>query len=142
MPLITPILTFLGTAIRGFFGFKGDQVKVVEQSIETLGKLGDLDAQAVVAQSTAMASILTQGSFIERNWRAVAMVGIIVLIVCYFFGIAPPNIDKPLSPMMSRLFDLFELGLGGYIARYGIRDIVREFQLSTIIKTIIQKKLV
>ncbi len=142
MPVVSAIFGFLSTFTKGLFGFKGEQAKVVENSLETLGKLNDTEAQAVVAQASAMASILNNASFLERNWRAVAMCLIMALIAAYFFGYAPPGIDKPMSPMMERLFNLFEIGLGGYIVRYGIRDIVREFQLAKIIKDLIAKKIV
>lgn len=141
MPVITSIFSFLGTALTGLFGWKGEQAKTVQQSLETLKGLSDTEAQAVVAQATAIAAILTQGSFLERNWRAVAMCGIMLLIGCYFFGYYPANIEKPLPPMLERLFSLFEIGLGGYIVRYGIRDMIREFKIADIIKTLIQKKL-
>lgn len=141
MPIIAGLLSVAGSFITGLFGFKGDQAKTVQSALETLKGLNDAEAQSVVAQSQAIAAVLTQGSFIERNWRSVAMVGIMILIVCYFFGFTPPNIDKPLSPMVDRLFTLFEIGLSGYIARYGIRDIIRDFKISSIIQTLVNKKL-
>jgi hypothetical protein len=138
--MFAAILAFAGTFFTGLFGFKGDQARTVQSSLETLKGLNDAEAQSVVAQSQAIGAILTQGSFLERNWRAIAMVGIMILIVAYFFGYAPPNIYKPLPPMLDRLFSLFEIGLVGYISRYGIRDIIREFKISSIIQELIKKK--
>lgn len=140
MPIVAAVLGFFSTVAKGLFGFKGDQAATVQKALETLSKLNDAEAQSVVAQSQAISAILTQGSFLERNWRSAAMVGIMVLIVAYFFGYAPPNIDKPLSPMLARLFDLFETGLIGYISRYGIRDIIREFKIANIVQALIAKK--
>lgn len=141
IPIVTSILGFASSFFTGLFGFKGDQAKTVQASLETLKSLNDAEAQAVVAQSQAIASILTNGSFLERNWRSIAMIGIMILIIAKFFGLAPPHIDDPLSPMMQRLFDLFEIGLVGYISRYGIRDIIREFKISSIIQSLINKKI-
>lgn len=140
MPFIGPLMMVVGGFFKGLFSFKGEQAKTVTSALEVLKGLNDAEAQAVVAQSQAIASILTQGSFLERNWRAIAMTGIMVLIGAYFFGYSPPDIDEPFSEMMQKLFDLFQIGLTGYITRYGIRDIIREFKISSIIQALVNKK--
>lgn len=139
--MLGAVFGFAGTATKGLFGFKGDQAKVVQTSLETLKGLNDDEAQAVVAQAQAMAAILTQGSFIERNWRACLMILLTVLIGCAFFGYVPPHFNDPISPMLERIFSLLEIGVSGYIVRYGIRDMIREFKLGSIIQALINKKI-
>ena len=137
---ISAVFGFLGTAVGGLFGFKGDQARTVQKALETLKGLNDAEAQSVVAQAEAIAAILSNGSFLERNWRAVFMCILIAILVASFFGYIPPHFNDPLSPMMERIFNLLEIGLGGYIVRYGVRDIVREFNIAGILKQIIGKK--
>ena len=141
MPIISVLISTIGSAIGSFFNFKGDQARVVEKSLETLSTLNQTEGQSIIAQASAISAILTQGSFLERNWRAVAMCLIMVLIGAYFFGHTPSNINGIMPPIIGRLFDLFEIGLGGYIVRYGIRDMIREFNIATIIKSLINKKI-
>ena len=138
--IISSIFSFLGTAVGGLFGFKGEQAKTVQKALETLQGLNDTEAQSVVAQAQAISSILNNGSFLERNWRAAFMVILIAILVASFFGYVPPNFNDKLSPMMERIFNLLEIGLGGYIVRYGVRDMVREFNIAGIIKQVISKK--
>lgn len=138
---IIPLFSTVSTFFSGLFGMKGDQAKTVQQSLSTLQGLNETEAQAVVAQANAIAAILTQGSFLERNWRAGFMVVLIVILVSNWLGYTPPNFEAPISPNMQQVWELLKIGLGGYIARYGIRDIVREFKIADIVKTLITKKI-
>ncbi len=134
------IISGLGSFFTGLFGWKGEQAKTVQQSLSTLQNIQNSEGQSVVAQTQAIMGILIQGSFIERNWRALLMVELIVLLTCGFFGLVPPHFNDPLSPMMQNVFRLIEIGLGGYIVRYGIRDMIREFNIAGIVKALISKK--
>lgn len=134
------LITAVSSFFSGLFSFKGDQAKTVQTSLETLSELQDSDSQSVVAQAQAISAILTQGSFLERNWRSILMIELVVLLTCGFFGWVPPHFNDPLSPMMQQVFDLLKIGLGGYIVRYGVRDMIREFNIAGIVKTLIEKK--
>ncbi len=140
LPLIGLLASGIGSFFTGLFGWKGEQAKTVQQSLSTLEGLQDSESQSVVAQAQAIMGILTQGSFLERNWRAVLMVELMVLLTAGFFGYVPAHFNDPMSPMMLEVFRLLEIGLGGYIVRYGIRDMIREFNIAGIVKTLIAKK--
>lgn len=142
IPIIGPILTGLGSIVTGFFSWKEAQANTVIKAIDVVKSIDDNDATSTAALADALQKILTQGSWLERNWRAWLMVLIMILVGFYFFGYTPPNLDKPLSPMMERCFNLLEIGLGGYIVRRGIVDIVRIFNIGSILKTLINKKIV
>lgn len=136
----TAVLNVLSGTLGKMFGWKEAQAKTVQDAIQAVSSIDDNDAKSVTAVANALQSILTQGSWLERNWRSWLMVALLVLIVSSWFGYSPPNINDPLSPTMSRYFDLLELGLGGYIARRGIVDIVRMFNIGSVLKALINKK--
>lgn len=149
MPILSGILTFFGglfgaakDVTGSIIGFKTEQAKTVQQTIDLIGKLDSNDAQRTAAVANSLQVILSQGSFLERNWRSWLMVLIMVLIGCSFFGYVPPHFNDPLTPTMERFFNLLEIGLGGYIIRRGIVDVVRMFNIGSILKELIKKKIV
>lgn len=142
MPLIlSALFGFLGSGIKGFLGWKEAQADTVKSALAVVSSIDDNDAQSVTATANALQVILTQGSFLERNWRAWLMVGLMTILFASFFGYVPPHFNDALTPMMSQVFELLKLGLGGYIVRRGIVDVVRLFNIGSILKTLINKKL-
>ena len=137
----TALAGLIGSGLKGLFGWKEAQAKTVQDAIQVVGNIDDNDSKSVVATANALQVILTQGSWFERNWRSWLMVCIMVMLVSSWFGYIPPHINEPLSPTMAKYFDLLEIGLGGYIARRGIVDIVRIFNIGSILKTLINKRI-
>lgn len=60
-------------------------------------------------------------SWLQRSWRPIAMLNFLVLVNAYFFGWNSPTFG---AEMASKLFDLIELGLGGYIVGRSAEKIV------------------
>jgi hypothetical protein len=149
MPFLPLLIGFFGSMFTGasnvaksILGFKGEQAKTVQKAIEVVSTIDNNDAATTAALANALQQILTQGSFIEKSWRGWLMVILIIQVVCMFFGYVPPHFNDPLSPMQERIFNLIEIGLGGYIARRGIVDVVRMFNIGSILKELIRKKIV
>lgn len=140
--ILAAIISGLGSVFGGLFNFKGDQAKTLQGALDVVKNVDNNDATSTVALANALQVILTQGSWLERNWRSWLMMACIGCLVASFFGYVPPYFDKPLSPMMGEVFELLKIGLGGYVARRGIVDVVRLFNISSVLKTFIQKKLV
>lgn len=136
------IFGFLGSLFGGIFNWKSAQAETVQKTIDLIGKIDANDAQSVAALANSLQIIMSQGSWLEKNWRSWLMVGLMIILFASFFGYVPPHFNDKLSPMMERCFNLLEIGLGGYIARRGIVEIVRSFNIATILKTLIEKKLV
>lgn len=61
------------------------------------------------------------------------------LIVASWFGFTPPGINEPLSPMMARLFDIMEIGIGGYVGGRTLEKIARELKLGSVLKKLVEK---
>lgn len=140
MPIIASLFGFLGSAVSGLFGFKGEQAKTVQTALEVLSSVNQVDAAVLPAQANALAVILSQGSYLERNWRPVLMVLLIIIVASWFFGYLPPHFNDPVSPMMERVLTLLTIGVGGYIPCRTLEKIATQFNIASILKQIIDKK--
>tara|TARA_R110000868_G_scaffold40599_4_gene139955 strand:- start:480 stop:908 length:429 start_codon:yes stop_codon:yes gene_type:complete len=140
MPLIATIFGFLGTGIKSLFGFKEAQANVVNKTLDIVKSIDDNDATRVTATANSLNAILTQGSWLEKNWRAFLMASLVLVIISSWFGYIPPHLNDLMSPNMQEYYKLLEIGLGGYIAKNGIVEIVKMFNISSIVKEIVKKK--
>jgi hypothetical protein len=66
---------------------------------------------AEVASSVVVAEAQGEG-WLQRSWRPLVMLWFSILIGFYWFGFVPTNM--PVSAV-NDLFDLVQLGLGGYV---------------------------
>lgn len=141
LTLLTSLIGGIGSFFGGLFGFKGEQAKTVQSAFDVLKSVNDVDGQSITATANALSAILTQGSWLERNWRPFLMILLIVIVGCWFFGIVPPNFDAPISPMMDRVLTMLTIGVGGYIPCRTVEKIFTQMNLAAILKTFIQKKI-
>lgn len=135
------ILNLIGSALTGFFGFKGSQAKVVEKAMSVVG-----DANATAqARDVAAAQILIaeaqSESWLTRTWRPLFMVTFMVMLLSYWFGYVPPQLLGPMPPIIDEIFTLIQIGLGGYIPVRGLEKMLSQFQLGGILKKFVEKKL-
>lgn len=142
MPIISSIFGFLGSVVSGLFGFKGEQAKSVQSALELLKSVNDVDGQAAAAQAQVLTNVLTQGSFLERNWRPVFMVILMGIVVAFFFGYEPPHLNDPMSPMMAEIWELLKIGLTGYMSLRTLEKIVTQINIGSILKSLINKKII
>lgn len=142
MPFLAALFGFLGSTVSGLFGFKGDQAKTVQNALDVLKSVNDVDGQAITASASAISSILTQGSWLEKQWRPVLMCLLIVLIASWFFGYIPPHFNDPVSPMMREVLDLLKVGVIGYVPCRTLEKIVTQLNIGSVLKQLIQKKIV
>ncbi len=141
MNVLASLFGFLGPVVSGFFGFKGEQAKTVQDSIALLKQIDASDAQAAVAASNALSVILTQGSWLERTWRPFFMVVLIFIVVSYwFFGYVPHYFNDPMTPMMLEIFTILKIGLGGYLPLRTMEKIAQQINIGSIIRKLIEKK--
>lgn len=141
MGFLLPLLSMIGGAFSSFLGFKGEQAKTVQAALETLKELDAHDAQAITASAQSISAILTQGSWLERTWRPILMLLLIVLIGSWFFGYSPPNFNAQISPMMREVLDLLKVGVIGYVPCRTVEKIVTQMNIGSVLKELIRKKL-
>ncbi len=131
----------VGSLFTGLFNWKGDQAKTVQDALSVLKSVNDVDGQTTTAAASALSAILTQGSFLERNWRPVFMLVCMSIIVAAFFGYTPSHLNDPVTPTMDKIWTMLQIGLGGYLPLRTLEKVVTQFNLASILKTLINKKL-
>lgn len=98
----------------------------LRRSPEALLKLKALEADLERARIEVRGQVVqaeAQGeSWLQRNWRPLTMIWFGVLIGAHWFGFTPQNLSQ--DEILS-LFDLMELGLGGYVIGRSVEKVVK-----------------
>ena len=140
-PFLGILLGGVTSVFKGLFGMKQSQAQVIQKAIEVVGaevanETPRLQAMAAVAQAEA-----SSGSYLANNWRPFFYVVCIAIVISYWFGYSPPNLNGPMPPMVDRLFSLIEVGLSFGIGARSLEKIVTNLNLGSVIKTFIEKKI-
>lgn len=140
--IVSSVIGAAGSVISSFFGWKGDQAKTVQASLEVLKSVNDMDGQALQAHAQAISALLTQGIWLERIWRPLLMITFMGIIISYWFtGYTPPHFNTPMSPMMVEIFSLLKIGLMGYIPGRTVEKIITQMQIGAVLRELIKKKI-
>lgn len=140
--LFGPLFGLIGSVFTGLFGYKQEQAKTVQSALDVLKSVNDVDGQSAAASAQVLTAILTQGSFLEKNWRPFFMLILMTIVVSFFFGYQPSHINDAMSPTMQQIWDLLKIGLCGYMPLRTVEKIMQQINIGSILKTLIQKKLV
>lgn len=115
--IISSLFGLVGTGIKSFVGIKTEQAEIIKQGVRVLSDVNTSDAQKVTAIAQVWAADSTSTSWITRTWRPLLIVGIFGMVVSWWFGYAPPNLDHPMPEGLKTLFDagmaLTGIGMGG-----------------------------
>lgn len=98
------------------------QLKLFE--LEQHGDLAEMqgDIQIILARAGIIKSEAESQSWLTSNWRPILMLTFGALIVARWLGWAAPNITE--SEML-KLWDIVQLGLGGYVIGRSVEQIVK-----------------
>jgi len=80
----------------------------IQQATQELG----YQQQLMEAQAKVITAEASSGSWLTQNWRPITMLTFLVLVVVSWFHGPPPNMP---ADMVMKLFDIIQLGLGGYV---------------------------
>lgn len=110
---LLPILnTVVGGVVNKFFPNPEDELKRQqiqnEFTIEVMKQAGAIELAAAQIVQTEAAST----HWLAANWRPILMLTFGALIVARWFGWAAPGLTEP---EYLALWDIVELGLGGYV---------------------------
>jgi len=133
------LFSVIGTGLKGFFGFKAAQGEAVNKALDSLSNVSKSDAAYVAASAKAIEAVYTHGSPFERLWRPAAMWTFLVLIVARFFGFVPVGLTES---EVNQIYIFFEIGLIGYMPLRSLDKWMKGFQIGSILKNFIQKKIV
>lgn len=137
---ITGLFGLLGQAIGGLFGMKKEQGEIVGKAIDSLQSIANGDSSQATATAAAINSLYQYGNILERSWRPLLMYLIIGMLVArWFFGYVPPFIT---TNEVDTVYRLLEMGLIGYMPLRSLDKWMTGFQIGSVLKTFISKKLV
>ena len=140
--IVTTVFGAIGGAIKGIFGFKKEQAKVLTTAIEVLSTTSASNAEREQAIAKIISSEANSGYWLAAVWRPIMMVTFGALIVSFWFGYMPPNLNETMSPVLAELFTIIKIGIAGYIPARTIEKIISQINLSGVLKKFIEKKLV
>ena len=137
-PMLTTLIGVLGKGLNAFFGFKQTQGDIVNNAITSLGQLSEADSSYAQASSQAISNVYQSGPLVERLWRPCLMWVIMAMIVGRWFGwhmlSGLPDAE------IARIYDWMEIGLIGYVPLRSFEKIMRGFQIGSLLKTFVSKK--
>lgn len=112
-PIISSVINVIGKVIPDVNTQNRIREALVQGAIE-----GDL--RGLEAQGTIIANEAASDSWLTSSFRPICMLTFLAMIVSAWFGFVPDHLP---SDMINRLFDLLQLGLGGYIAGRSVEKI-------------------
>lgn len=122
-----------------------DSPDAVNQALKTdpkaAIKLREVEADLEKARLESRSNIITAEangeSWLQRNWRPLLMMWFAILVGGYWFGMTPDNLSE--ATVLS-LFDIVQLGVGGYIAGRSAEKITRTATGSDLMDALKAKK--
>jgi len=136
---ITGLFGLIGSAVSGFFGSKKTQGETIQTGLNVLSDINSSAADKEGAIASIITSETTNGYWLAAMWRPMAMVIFLAIIVSFWFGYVPPQLEAEMPPMVAELFSLIKLGLMGYIPARTVEKVIDKLQLGSILKTYISK---
>jgi len=80
-----------------------------------------LEAQLVKEQAETIRAEVAGKSWLQRNWRPICMLGFMVCVMAYWFGLTPDNFPPE---AVDGMFGLIQIGMGGYVVGRSAEKIV------------------
>jgi len=139
-PVIGLLFSGISSFFTGMFNWKGEQAKTVQSALDVLKSVNDSDGQSTAAAAQALSAILTQGSFLEKNWRPVLMCVLMGILIASFFGYQPSHLNDALSPTMEKVWTMLQIGLGGYLPLRTIEKVMAQVNIASILKELVRKR--
>lgn len=103
--LMPTLINLIGKVIPDADKQKDAAAELMRMIVE--GDLRDVEARANVVMSE-----LNSQNWLASVWRPIMMLTFLLLIVCAWFGLVPPNMNPA---MLDHIFTLLEIGMGGYV---------------------------
>lgn len=138
--IFTGLFGLLGSAVTGIFGLKKEQGEIVGKAIDSLSVIANGDSSQANATAAAITALYQHGNFLERSWRPLLMFLIMGMLVArWFFGYVPAGLS---ATEVEWLYRLLEMGLIGYMSLRSLDKWMTGFQIGSVLKTFISKKLI
>ena len=143
--MITHVISAIGAAVGGFFGFKGKQAESVNKALEVVADFNTTEAARFSAAAQIISAEARSEGLLTRSWRPLAILILIfdfhLLAYWLITGQFPPELLDTLPPIMDKVLDTALLLAGVMGGGRALEKIAREFQIGGILKEFIKKKL-
>lgn len=140
MGLFDKILSVVGGPITGFvetvFGgidalstteeekLKVKQEIMLAQQAFTL-KMAELQSELAEEQASVIKAEINSESWLTRSWRPLTMLGFVVLLFLYWFGVQPASLAPE---TLNEIFGIVKVGIGGYVVSRGAEKVVHNWK--------------
>ncbi len=115
--------------------FVEDKDKALELKTQIEKELLSLRSQLLQAQAQIITAETKSESWITRSWRPITMLTFTALLVADWLGFTAPNLTPE---MKAKLYDIIQLGLGGYVIGRSFEKITKEIKEP--IKELVKRK--
>jgi hypothetical protein len=95
--------------------------KVFEAQVGFSMKLLEYENQLLEAQKSVIVAEASGTSWLQKSWRPISMLVFVALIVARWMGLSAPNLSEA---EYLKLWQIVEIGLGGYVAGRSLEKIV------------------
>lgn len=140
--IIGAIISGVGSAISGFFGFKAQQSANISEALKVLNDVNTSTAEKEKAVASVVMAETASESWLTRSWRPLLMVCLAIMIFSYFLGYTTPNLLAPMpeNSAMAELFELLKIGVMGYLPLRSFDKFVSQLNIGKILQAFIDKK--
>lgn len=135
MSIFASIIGALGSGISAFFGLKGKQQETVSSALQVLSDVNATENAVAAAKAVIIGNEAKSDYWLAGVWRPMLMVTFGGLIIARFFGYAPPNMSEA---ELMRMWDLLELGIGGYIGGRTLEKIISGVNIPALLSKILK----
>ena len=141
--LLGAIISGVGSAVSGFFGFKAQQSANITEALKVVNDINSSSADKEKAIAGVVMAEASSSSWITASWRPLLMVVLSIMVVSYFLGFTTPNllIPMPENSAIAKLFDLLMIGVMGYMPLRSFDKLVQQLNIGKVLQTFIDKKL-
>jgi hypothetical protein len=132
------IISLLGTAVGGFFNFKGQQAEVMKEAMSIIGDVSKSDDARAAAAAHIIAAEANSESWVTRTWRPL----VVLCFTCILLGNLTGLVNSPVSEAhIDRMFDLVEISVLGYMGMRSADKWIRDLRIGNTLSKFITKKL-
>jgi hypothetical protein len=137
------IISGVGSAVSGFFGFKAEQSKNISEALKVINDINSSAADKEKAIAGVVIAEASSSSWLASSWRPLLMVVLSIMVIAYFLGFTTPNllIPMPENSAIAKLFDLLMIGVMGYMPLRSFDKLVQQLNIGKVLQTFIDKKL-
>lgn len=116
--LIGALTPILGKVVGNLFP---DPSEAARAKAELVMQMQEHEAQLQKAAGEILKTEAASKHWLAANWRPITMLTFVALIVARWFGFAAPELSEA---EYIKLWDIVELGLGGYVIGRSVEKVV------------------